>query len=201
MAELTFKYAVMNGSKTLQLLATAHSYESQNKTVILVKPETDTRSRSGIIETRAGLSRMADIIVTDETDVFYEITKRYHEEIYAVLVDEANFLDANHIEALTKTVDYLGISVILYGLRTDFRGELFPASKRAMELADHIEEIPTVCHEEDCGKKAVINMRMINGTATLDGDQVVVGDIASDADDIEYKPVCRTCYGKYLRRR
>ena len=100
----------------------------------------------------------------------------------AVIVDEVQFLEPNYINQLAIIVDEKNIPVICYGLRTDFQGHLFPGSKRLMELADVIEEIPTVCW---CGKKAHFNARI------MDGKVVKEGEIFQQGGNESYTSLCR----------
>ena len=100
----------------------------------------------------------------------------------AILVDEANFLTTQQVEWLAWICDVYDIPVLCYGLKTDFRGVLFEGSKRLIELADAIEEIPIICW---CGKKARFNARVIDGQMVKDGEQIALG-----ANDL-YVPLCR----------
>ena len=102
------------------------------------------------------------------------------------LVDEAQFLKKHHVEELSNVVDILGITVICYGLRTDFRGELFEGSKRLFEMADPLEVITKNC---SCGDNKIYNMRLENGIPVFEGEQVAI-----DGVDATYKSVCRKCY-------
>jgi thymidine kinase len=102
-----------------------------------------------------------------------------------VLVDEVQFLTPEQIELLSDVVDFYNVPVICYGLRTDFQSRLFPGSRRLFELADVIEEIPTVCW---CGHRAHFNARVIGGKIVLTGEQVFLGGNES------YVPLCRKHY-------
>lgn len=189
MAKLYFRYGAMGCGKSIDLLKVAYNYEERNKKVLLLTPIKDTRYGVGKITTRIGLQRDA-VVVTPDMNIFDLVSRDYF-SVDCILVDEANFLSVQNVCDLSDVVDKLGISVICYGLRTDFRTNLFEGSKALMELADRIEEIVTVC---ECGKKAIINMRMINGKATTQGPQILVG-----AEET-YKSVCRKCYKKYLSK-
>jgi thymidine kinase len=90
-----------------------------------------------------------------------------------VLVDEAQFLSKAQVWQLTDVVDRLGIPVLAYGLRTDFRGELFEGSQALLALADNLVEIKTICHT---GRKATMVVRVDErGHAVTDGPQVEIG--------------------------
>jgi thymidine kinase len=184
MAKLYFRYGVVGSAKTLNLLAVAHNYRQQRKNVLLIKPAVDTRFGSKTIGTRAGLTATADIVVPDSGALDLTETKN----VSCILVDEAQFLPVTTVERLHKIAHAVenGIPVICYGLRTDFRLELFPASKRLMELADTIEEIKTTC--TDCDRKAVFNLKIKNNKPVLDGPTVELGF------EDTYIPVCASCY-------
>lgn len=190
MAKLYFRYGTVGSAKTLNLLAVAHNYRQQGKQILLVKPEIDVRFGADLIKTRAGLAMRADIMAPSHGKF---VSFPALDDIACVLVDEAQFLSAEAIEQLhhityTAVAPYApnGIPVICYGLRTDFRKELFPAAAQLLALADTIEEIKTTC--VDCNKKAVFNLKLVNGVATKNGPSVELGC------EEKYLPVCATCY-------
>lgn len=189
MAKLYFRYGAMGSGKTIDLLKVAYNYEERNQKVVLLAPKIDDRYGIGKITTRIGLSRDADAI--DDKTNLYELIDKYNEEISCILIDEANFLTEKQVDELSDVVDYLNIPVICYGLRADFRQNFFPGSKRLMEIADKVEEIKTIC---DCGAKASVNMRLVDGKPTIDGEQVLIGGNDS------YISVCRKCYKKYTKK-
>jgi thymidine kinase len=129
-AKLYFRHGAVGSAKTLSLLAVAHTYEAQGKTVIVIKPEMDRRFGTTTVASRAGLSREADLLVTAKTDL-----PDVFDGCDCVLVDEAQFLSAHVIDQLRDLATRRGIPVICYGLRTDFRSELFDGSRRLFELA------------------------------------------------------------------
>lgn len=186
MAKLYFRYGTVSSAKTLNLLAVAHNYRQQNKQVLLCKPELDTRFGRDVIQTRAGLKAAADLIVPQHGDVVLPDLS----SVFCVLVDEAQFLPVRFIDQLRElsASASLGIPVICYGLRTDFRRKLFPAAARLLELADSIEEIKTIC--AICSKhKAIFNLKLNpDGSATIDGPSVELGC------EEKYLPACNSCY-------
>jgi len=182
MAKLYFRYGAMRSAKTLNCLAVAHNYEDQGKKVILIKPKVDDRYGVQKVQSRAGLNMDADIVVDKDT----EINLNDLNDLSCVLVDEAHFLSAKSIDQLRMITLSHGIPVICYGLRTDFQGKLFEGSKRLMELADSIEEVKVTC--QFCNRKAVFNMRLLDGKPTLRGGQIQIGG------DESYVPVCYSCY-------
>lgn len=183
MAKLYFRYGTVGSAKTLNLLAVAHNYRQQGKTVLLLKPEIDTRFGSDNIKTRAGLEMPADVLVPAcGVAKMPDLTN-----VVCLLVDEAQFLDPAAIDQLHSVVHVAPrIPVLCYGLRTDFRRHIFPAARRLMELADSIEEVKTTCHF--CLHKAVFNLKLLNGVPTLFGPSVELGC------EETYLPVCAGCY-------
>ncbi len=170
-AKLYFRYSAMNAGKTTQLLQVKYNYEERGQRVLLVKPRVDTRDGS-MVRSRIGLESQAVII--DEDDGLFELARREHSQapISCLIVDEAQFLSRAQVEDLCQVVDELGIAVIAYGLRADFRGRLFPGSEALLSLCDSIEEVKTICW---CGKKAIMNTRILEGRAVFEGEQVQIG--------------------------
>ncbi len=186
MAKLYFRHGTMGSAKTLNLLAVAHNYRSQDKRVLLLKPRLDSRYGADVVESRAGLRADADMLL-DRDSI---LDPKQFEGIDCVLVDEAQFLSASVVEQLRRLTLEPGVPVICYGLRTDFRRQLFEGAARLMELADSIEEVKVTC--QYCNKKAIFNMRLVNGKATMDGAQIQLGG------DEAYVPVCHGCYASQV---
>ena len=184
MAQLFFKYGAMNSGKSIDVLKVAHNYEEQGKPVVLLTSGVDTRSGRGTIASRIGLERKVYPIMKD-TDV-YEYVKNIDHRIYCVLIDEAQFLSKEHVLQLTRIVDELNIPVMTFGLKNDFRNELFEGSKYLLIYADKIEEMKTICWF--CPHKATMNLRMLDGHPVYEGEQVQIGGNES------YYPVCRKHY-------
>ena len=180
-AKLRFLYGTMNAGKSLQILATAYSLEERHQTCILVKSAIDTRDE-GVIHSRA-LGDRECIIVSPEENIYEKLKDC---SVCWILVDEAQFLTEEQVNQLSDIVDYRGINVICYGLRTDFKTKLFPGSKRLFEIADKVSEIKSTC---DCGKKNIFNARIDkNGNVVTVGKQVEVGG------EDRYLSLCRKCY-------
>ena len=189
----------MGSSKSLRLLATAHDFDEKNIPIIVFKPSADTRDGADKVKSRAGLER--NCISIEPTVNLYELINDFNHVLMAtennyikwILVDECQFLTEEQVDQLSDIVDYMGINVMCYGLRTDFKSKLFPASKRLFELADDIEEIKTTC---ECGKKASINARFSeDGTIITEGSQILVG-----GDDM-YRAICRKEWKDLIRRK
>lgn len=189
MAKLYFRYGTVGSAKTLNLLAVAHNYRQQGKEVLLVKPALDTRFGIGNIKTRAGLELPADALAPEDGPIPLPAL----DGIACILVDEAQFLHPSAVDQL-RHITYSAVSpaaphglpVICYGLRADFRQQLFPAAERLLALADSIEEIKTTCAY--CNRKAVFNLKLLNGRPTLEGPSVELGC------EEKYLPVCGACY-------
>ncbi len=182
MAKLYFRYGTVGSAKSMNLLAVAHNYRHQNKKVLLIKPRLDTRFGAEVIKSRSGLNMDADILVDENT----EFSPNQFDGINCILVDEAQFLSASVVDQLRSISRDQEIPVICYGLRTDFRTRMFQGTIRLFELADSIEEIKTTC--SFCNKKAVFNLKLLDGKPTLDGAQIELG-----ADE-KYVPACAGCY-------
>ena len=173
MAKLYFYYSAMNAGKTTTLLQSSHNYAERGMNTLILKPQVDDREGASKIRSRIGLEADA-INFRPETDLYQLVLKqRETPAAHCVLVDEAQFLSAEQVEQLTEIVDVLNIPVLTYGLRTDFRGELFTGSRLLLALADELREIKTVCH---CGRKAIMTVRFdAVGKPLQAGEQVQIG--------------------------
>lgn len=194
MAKLYFRYGAMNSGKSTLLMQVAHNYEERGMQVFLMKPGVDTKGGNEIVS-RLGVRRPVDRVITESADcrrlVAEELEKR---ELHCILVDEAQFLTPCQVDQLFEIVLDRNIPVLCYGLRTDFRGEGFPGSNRLLQLAHSLDELKTICH---CGRKAVLNIRKINGTPVFEGDQVAI----DGQDQVEYEAYCGQCYFKERRKK
>ncbi len=182
MAKLYFRYGTVGSAKTLNLLAVAHNYQQQGKRALLLKPELDDRWAAATIRSRAGLEKPADLLIHNESELQDDL---FH-DTDCVLVDEAQFLPVQVIERLRAIASDHNVPVICYGLRTDFKTHLFAGAQRLMELADSIEEVKTTCAY--CNRKAVFNLKLLDGRATLAGPTIDLG-----AEE-KYLPTCHGCY-------
>ena len=192
MAKLYFYYSAMNAGKTTTLLQSAHNYRERGMRVAILTPRLDDRAGAGTVASRIGLR--ADAIAFDRDDDLEAIIRRdiaAHGALHCVLVDEAQFLGKPQVWQLTEVVDTLRIPVLCYGLRTDFRGELFEGSQYLLAWADEMTEIKTICHT---GKKATMVVRVdAQGRAVREGPQVEIGgnDRYVSVSRAEYKKVMR----------
>ena len=180
MAKLYFKFGAMGSSKSAQALITKFNYEELGMSVWLIKPSIDTRDGADIVRSRIGLEAHAQIITPEQ-----DITEEYHKagKHDVIIADEAQFLTREEVMYLVHLVDDCGIPVLCYGLRADFKGDLFPGSYELLVMADKLEEVKTICW---CGKKAAFNARFdAQGHVVKQGAQVVIG-----AND-QYIGLCR----------
>ena len=171
MAKLIFRYGAMNSGKTTVMLQTAFNYEERDQKVILVKSSKDTKGGDYVVS-RLGIERKIDEFITPKDKVIDKIEK-YLDKVNCIIVDEAQFLAPKQVDELYYITKLYDIPVIAYGLRTDFVMEAFDGSPRLLELADQIEELPTICR---CGKKARINARKIDGEFVTEGDSIAIDD-------------------------
>ena len=187
MAKLYFRYAAMNAGKSTQALQVTHNYESLGKMVMLMTAEVDGRFGEGQITSRLGVSRAADCF-NDSTDMFVAIEQFRQDagdRLGAVLIDEAQFLSSEQVRQIHKAVHQLGVPVLCYGLRTDFRGQPFAGSTMLLALAESLEEIKNVC---SCGRKATMNIRCdAEGKRLREGPQILIGDA-------NYRQACACCF-------
>ncbi|PWF99517.1 thymidine kinase [Levilactobacillus bambusae] len=184
MAQLFYTYGAMNSGKTMEILKVAHNYEEQGKHVLILTSGLDDRKGVGEVASRIGESRTAEPIF--ETTNIYDEVAQMGLTCSCVLIDEAQFLKKEHVLQLAKIVDELRIPVMAFGLKNDFRNELFEGSKYLLLYADKIEEMKTICWF--CAKKAIMNLRIHDGQPVYEGEQVQIGGNES------YFPVCREHY-------
>ncbi len=190
MAQLYFYYSAMNAGKSTTLLQSAFNYRERGMEPVILTAAIDDRAGVGKVSSRIGLQADAHIFDADKN--VFELIKTLHAEQkrHCILVDECQFLSKEQVMQLTDVVDELGIPVLCYGLRNDFRGELFSGSQYLLAWADKLIELKTVCH---CGRKANHVLRTDEqGNAIADGNQVEIGG------NDRYVSVCRKHYKKAL---
>ena len=191
MAKLYFYYSAMNAGKTTTLLQSAHNYRERGMRTLILAPRLDDRA-GGLVASRIGLQSEA-VGFDADTDLqrLVERDIAAHGALHCVLVDEAQFLSRTQVWQLSEVVDGLRIPVLCYGLRTDFRGELFEGSQHLLAWADELVEIKTICHS---GRKATMTVRVdANGFAVQDGPQVEIGG------NERYVSVSRAEFKKVMR--
>jgi thymidine kinase len=174
LAKLYFYYSAMNAGKTTTLLQSAHNYHERGMRTLILTPRLDDRYGEGVVASRIGLQARGRVFGPD--DDLQQLTAAdvaEHGPLHCVLVDESQFLSRSQVWQLTEIVDRMNIPVLAYGLRTDFRGELFPGSQYLLAWADNLVEIKTICHT---GRKATMVVRVDeHGRAVSDGPQVEIG--------------------------
>ena len=179
MAELVFFSGTMDCGKSTLALQMDHNHRARGRQgLIFTKLD---RMGSAVLSSRLGLSTSA-VEATDGLD-FWEFvveTLTAGQRVDYLICDEAQFYAPVQVEQLARLVDELDIDVHAFGITADFRTELFPGSKRLIELADRVQvlQVEALCW---CGRKATHNARIIDGVMVTTGEQVVVGDTAAPA--------------------
>ncbi len=173
MAKLYFHYSTMNAGKSTLLLQASYNYHERGMQTYLMTANLDNRAGQGRIESRIGIGSDADTFSPGD-NLFQKIENRIKSgPLSCVFIDESQFLSPKQVWQLARAVDDLGVPIMCYGLRVDFRGELFPGSASLLALADEMREARTICH---CGKKATMVVRQDNdGNVLKDGAQVQIG--------------------------
>jgi len=192
MAQLYFYYSAMNAGKSTALLQSSYNYQERGMRTLVYTAEIDDRFGAGKVSSRIGLSSPARLYNV-QTSLFNDIRDAHHEApVHCVLVDESQFLTREQVYALSEVVDKLDIPVLCYGLRTDFRGELFGGSQYLLAWSDKLVELKTVCF---CGRKAGMVLRLDHeGRPYNEGEQVVIGG------NERYVSVCRKHYKEALEK-
>ena len=190
MAQLYFYYSSMNAGKSTALLQSAYNYEERNMRPFIMSAALDDRYGLGKVTSRIGLAAEAQLF--NAKDDLYSILKieNLKKPLDCILIDESQFLSREQVKQLTLVVDQLNIPILCYGIRTDFRGELFPGSQYLLAWADKLVELKTVCY---CGRKATMVVRMDgDGMVIKDGDQVVIGG------NDQFQSLCRRHFSEHM---
>ena len=186
MAQIYLSYSAMNAGKSTALLQSSYNYQERGMRTLVYTAEIDDRFGAGVVSSRIGLSSPA-CLYNDKTELAEAIAEEHaRQPVHCVLVDESQFLTREQVYALSDVADNLDIPVLCYGLRTDFRGELFTGSQYLLAWADKLVELKTICH---CGRKASMVLRLDGeGRPFSEGEQVVIGG------NERYISVCRKHY-------
>jgi len=184
-AKLYFYYSTMNAGKSTALLQSSHNYRERGMHTLVYTAALDRRG-GGRVHSRIGLTSEARHFAPG-TCLYQEIDAEHSRvPVSCVLLDEAQFLTRPQVDDLAMVVDRLSIPVLCYGLRTDFRGELFEGSARLLAIADELSELKTICH---CGRKATMVIRVgADGQVEQAGAQVEIGG------NERYVSLCRRHY-------
>lgn len=185
MAQLYYRYSTMNAGKSIELIKVAYNYEERGKRVFVLTPSIDDRYGVGVIASRIGVTREAFAVNEDTNILELFMRENKKENIDCVLVDECQFLKKHHVQELVEIVDSCDVPVLAYGLKNDFKNELFEGSYYMLVYADKIEEIKTICW---CGRKATMVARLVEGKFVKTGEQIIVG-----GNDM-YISLCRKHY-------
>ncbi len=179
-----FKYGSMNSGKSLELIKVAYNYAENDIKSLVIKPRIDSR-KPGKVFSRVGLELEAYEIPVDNIKVVTELMEKELGNYKVILIEECNFFNKEVIDSIINFAYLHNIySVMFFGLKVDFKGELFPGTKRVIERADKIEEATSVCW---CGKKARQNGRVLNGLLTKEGPTIVIED---GSNTVEYITLC-----------
>ena len=183
MAKLYFNYSSMNAGKSTMLLQANHNYQERGMSTIIYTSSVDDRYGKKEIVSRIGL-RAESNIFSNNTNIYEEVIGlNKSNKVDCVLIDEAQFLNKEQVAQLGQIVDTLDIPVLTFGIRTDFKGNLFEGSEYLLAWADNLKEIKTVCH---CGRKATMVLRLDeNGNVLETGDQIEIGG------NEKYVSICR----------
>ena len=191
MAKLHFFYSTMNAGKSTSLLQSNHNYKENGLDTMIFLPNETSKLSKGQIVSRIGLKAKAVIANKDFNFINY-IKDNKSENLSCILIDEAQFLTKEQVRQLGQVADRLNYPVMCYGIRTDFRGELFEGSAELLALSDNLIELKTICSL--CSRKATMVVRKDDsGKVVTEGSKVVVG-----GNDI-YMPVCRKHYRKLTK--
>jgi thymidine kinase len=196
MADMVFKYSAMNGGKTLNILQTIYSYEENNFKVVLIKSIKDTKGKDSVLS-RNGMSRKVDILLKEDESLLTEKNYKKYYTAKVILIDEVELLSKEQVKELWTISHLINIPIICYGLKSNFKGEIFgDGISQIFAMADHIEEIgsSSLC---SCGKKAIFNARKENDKWQDVGPDIVIDD--GKNKNICYVPLCSDCYLKYVK--
>ncbi|MGY8907111.1 thymidine kinase [Candidatus Njordibacter sp. Uisw_056] len=190
MAQLYFYYSSMNAGKSTALLQSAYNYQERGMRPFIMSAALDDRYGIGKVTSRIGLAAEAQLFTNKDDLLSILQTQHSSQPIDCILIDESQFLSREQVKQLTQVVDHLDIPVLCYGIRTDFRGELFPGSQYLLAWADKLVELKTVCH---CGRKATMVVRTDeHGAVIKDGEQVVIGG------NDQYQSLCRRHFSQQM---
>ena len=192
MAKLYFFYGAMNSGKTTRILQCDYNYKEKGMRAIIMKPATDTKGQDKIVS-RIGSTKKVDYLIKPNEDIFELIVNEYN-HVDLILVDEAQFLSSRQVNQLMDIVIDLEIPVMCYGLRTDFKSNGFPGSRRLLEIAHELTEIKTIC---ECGKKAMFNVRLIDGKVVTEGESVAI----DGEGEVTYTVACSKCFRMKTRKK
>jgi thymidine kinase len=189
MSNRKFFHGTMNASKSAQLLMQAYNFERQGKTFLIFKPEIDTRDE-GVVRSRAlDEERPAYVISKDRTGWISTLLSKYQPDF--IFIDELQFFTTEQVEEFARISISIGIPIFAYGLLLSYTGEMFEASKKAIECGFSLHELKMQC--DFCTEKSTHHLLYVEDKVVTNGSGIHVGDQ-------EYKSVCYTCYNKRANR-
>ena len=176
MAKLYFRYGSMGSGKTIDLLKINYNYKERGKNTLILTPSIDNRFGVGKVKSRIGIEESAISVSIDDSILKIFKSKCLDSQnnviVDCILIDESHLLNEKQILELSDIVDLYDVPVIAYGLKSDFKQDLFPGSKALLSICDVIENIPSICW---CGKKATVNARIVDNKIVYIGEQVLIG--------------------------
>ena len=185
MAKLYFFYGAMNSGKTTRILQCAYNYEEQGMRPIIMKPKIDTKGDEYIVS-RIGSKRKVDFLIESKQNIYDIIVEKYT-NADLIIIDEAQFLTEKQVNQLMDVVIDLDISIMCFGLRTDFTGASFPGARRLLDIAHELSEVKTIC---ECGHKVMFNVRLIDGKVQKEGDSFSI----DGEGKVAYTVACARCF-------
>lgn len=189
MAELVFFSGTMDCGKSTLALQLDHNHAVRGRDGIVFTR--DDRAGQNVLSSRLGLARQA-VEVTDGSDFWATVVdaRTHGRRVDYLVCDEAQFYTPAQVEQLARLVDDMGVDVFAFGITTDFRSQLFPGSRRLIELADRVKvlQVEALCW---CGARATHNARTVDGVMVVEGEQVVVGDVGDRSGVVSYETLCR----------
>lgn len=191
MANLTFYYGTMAVGKTTKLLQDHYNYSKYLINIVVLKPKIDTKGEATVVN-RIGENIEVDVLIPKNASLLSEKYKKRFMYAEFLLVDEAQFLSKRQINELWFIAHKYNISVICYGLKSNFKGDLFEGSNQLFARADEKHELTVNCV---CGRVAMFNARRVNGKYSAKGAEVVI-DGAEDT--VEYIPLCAQHYLEFV---
>ena len=167
MAKLYYRYGVMGSGKSAAISIVAHNYRTVGQKAYVIKPSVDTKVAAVVSSRIDALSIPADLVCGADDDLYAMIGQLDHRP-GAVIVDESQWLTVDQVDQLFMIAVRLDIPVLCYGLRTDYRGQLWNSAGRLFALAHDLQELKMVCR---CGRKATFSMLTADPAGAQHNDQ------------------------------